>query len=91
MTNSFPLRLIKGLKAMWKRKRLLSRYKVAEYPTISRVTIDPWGGTSVNPSEVFRTTRGRSDLEAMVSLAEKLNLNRYHYPTQELRHESTKL
>lgn len=45
-------------------------------PRKTRVVIDKWGGTSVNPSEVFRTERGRADLEAMASLANKLNLTK---------------
>jgi len=40
----------------------------------SVVRIDAWGGTSVNPSQVFRTPRGHADLEAMSLLAEELKI-----------------
>lgn len=42
---------------------------------VSIVHIDDFGGTSVNPSQVFRTARGRADLDAMASLAEKLKIS----------------
>jgi hypothetical protein len=32
------------------------------------VHIDEWGGTSVDPSVVFRTERGKKDLEAIAEL-----------------------
>lgn len=68
------VRLRKKPKPTWKRS--ISRANVSHHVLISRVTIDPWGGTSVNPSEVFRTPRGRADLEAQAELATKLELNR---------------
>ena len=42
----------------------------------TRVKIDAWGGTSVNPSEVFRTEQGRKDLEAMSELGRRQGLRR---------------
>jgi hypothetical protein len=34
----------------------------------SHVHFDEWGGTSVDPSVVFRTERGKKDLEAIAEL-----------------------
>lgn len=42
----------------------------------SRVKIDAWGGTSVNPSEVFRAERERKDFEAMSEIGGRQGLRR---------------
>lgn len=39
-----------------------------------KVYIDEWGGTRVDSSEIFRTKRGREDLESMSRLAISLGL-----------------
>jgi hypothetical protein len=39
-----------------------------------KVYIDEWGGTRVDPSEIFRTKRGREELESMSRLAISLGL-----------------
>lgn len=52
--------------------RKLERFLLgSEKEQKSKVTFDKWGGTSVNPSEVFRTERGRKGLEGMAELAER--------------------
>jgi hypothetical protein len=66
------VRIGKRPKASWKiaqSGRMRSRSN-----KVSLVTIDAWGGTSVNPSQVFRTQRGREDLDAMASLAQRLKI-----------------
>jgi hypothetical protein len=39
-----------------------------------KVYINEWGGTRVDPSETFRTKRGREDLESMSRFAISLGL-----------------
>jgi hypothetical protein len=36
-----------------------------------KVKIDSWGGTSVDPSEVFRSEQGKKDLDFFVELAKR--------------------
>lgn len=63
------LNILLGLKL----ERLLSE---PPHKPRSRVKIDAWGGTSVDPSEVFRTEQGKKDLEAMSEIGKRQGLRR---------------
>jgi len=65
--------MIKILKKLWTKiiKKLWNSLVNNKRHSKVKVKIDSWGGTSVDPSEVFRSEQGKKDLDFFVELAKR--------------------